>query len=352
MANIVGLPKRKNLIIGGDFTTNPWQRGTSSTPTNGLWYADRWLTLASAAGFTISKSQDVPTVVQCNLYAEYSAMLDCVSTMTGTSSYSWQQTVEGYEIVRVIGKPVVLSFWVKSNKTGTFSVVLKSGGTSEVSNVNEYTIDAADTWEKKIIRIDPLPTTPANWVADTGVGLRVWFPWKAGNPTYGTTSLGQWLSGNYQHSSNSANMLDSTSNYVKLALIQLEEGTEATDFEYRSYQEELRLCQRYFCKTFPPATAPATGQGTNGSLYIFNDNNSLSFTTCAEWRYPVPMRSVPTVTTYPTSAGTNGWTNGSTGTELARTIFAGSQEHCVIANAAGMAGQTQYNIHATAQSEI
>ena len=40
---LLGRPTMRNLITGGDFTTNPWQRGTSfAAVANGTYTADRW----------------------------------------------------------------------------------------------------------------------------------------------------------------------------------------------------------------------------------------------------------------------------------------------------------------------
>ena len=57
-------------------------------------------------------------------------------------------------------------------------------------------------------------------------------------------------------------------------LVQLELGSVATDFEHRSYGEELALCQRYFCKF-------------TGYISVTLQNSTL---------WPVQMRSTPTVT--------------------------------------------------------
>ena len=43
-----------------------------------------------------------------------------------------------------------------------------------------------------------------------------------------------------------SNVAISTGDYIEFTNVQLELGSVATDFEHRSYGEELQLCQRYF----------------------------------------------------------------------------------------------------------
>lgn len=77
--------------------------------------------------------------------------------------------------------------------------------------------------------------------------------------------------------------------------VELELGSVASFFEYRHIQQELLLCQRYFCKTFNYATAPAQNAGNVG---VLTNNASASGRFEFNWRFPVEMRSSPSVVTY------------------------------------------------------
>ena len=83
-----------------------------------------------------------------------------------------------------------------------------------------------------------------------------------------------------------------------VADLQLEEGSVATDFEHRSFGEELALCQRYFCKSFNLGTTPAndTNDDHNGwgglTAYSVNTTRSPPFF------FPNRMRIVPTIICY------------------------------------------------------
>ena len=99
--------------------------------------------------------------------------------------------------------------------------------------------------------------------------------------------------------------MDSTNNRFFITGVQLEEGTVATSFEHRLYQEELALCQRYYVKV--PAnsysylpTATDTGTGTGGSSH-----------SRVHLMWPVTMRTAPTVSS--SNYNLNGTTHGVNG---------------------------------------
>jgi len=76
--------------------------------------------------------------------------------------------------------------------------------------------------------------------------------------------------------------------------VQLEKGSTATSFDYRPYGTELALCQRYYAKTFPQTVAPANNLGTNYFFgYSVNTANPSTI-----WKFPVTMRSSPTLTLF------------------------------------------------------
>jgi hypothetical protein len=105
-----------------------------------------------------------------------------------------------------------------------------------------------------------------------------------------------------------------------LSGVQLELNSTATPFEQRGITTELSLCQRYFCKTFPQSVAPANGLGTAYFLgYSVNTGNPSTI-----WKYPVTMRTTPTVTLFNDRAGgTAGqWNTGAADSSNARALGA------------------------------
>jgi hypothetical protein len=261
----------RNKIIGGDFTTNPWQRGTSfSAIAHAAYSADRWVVgYTTSAAQTASKAADAPTAAQAGTFTQHCLSLAVTTADTSIAAGDYMilvQVIEGLNAAsfgfgQAGTRYVTLSFWVKGTKTGIHCVqVANSAGNR--SYVAEYTINSTNTWEYKTITI-PVDTT-GTWLYDTGIGLNVRFVLMSGT-THHTSSPNTWIAGNPLATSNQVNALDNTSNTFKIALVQLEAGSVATTFDARSVGTELALCQRYLYKL--EADTADRGMGLVGQAY-------------------------------------------------------------------------------------
>ena len=171
----------------------------------------------------------------------------------------------------------IISFWVKSNKTGGASFEIIQSDNSNKQFCASYTINAADTWEYKTITI-PADVT-GNINDDNGRGMQIsWWLGSGSNYTGGTHAT-TWES---QTAVNrNASNLDcgmTIGDYFQITGIQWELGTQATPFEHRSYGDELLRCQRYYFRT--------SGYTKYGAMY----GTSHSFVTLP---LPVTMRADP-----------------------------------------------------------
>jgi len=180
----------RNLIINGDMTVS--QRGTTQTGVTSTAYGewcDRWNFDASSAGtWTLSQSSTVPTGQGFG----YSLKYDCTTAdaSLGASDYvALRALLEAQNLQQLKygtsnAESLTLSFWVRSNKTGTYIVwFYADDGNRTISKA--YTINSADTWEKKTITIDGDTAGTIN--NDNGIGFRVNFFLGAGsNYTSGT----------------------------------------------------------------------------------------------------------------------------------------------------------------------
>ena len=275
----------RNRIIGGDFTTNPWQRGTSfAAIANGSYFADRWsIGYTTTAVVTASKATDAPTANEAGIFTQYCASLAVTTADTSIAAsdrFVLRHIVEGLNAAsfgfgQAGSRNVTLSFWVKGTKTGVHCVGIRNSA-DDRAYVAEYTIVTTNTWEYKTLTI-PVDTT-GTWLYDTGVGLFLQFALMAGT-TYQTTA-NTWTAGSFFATANQVNALDAISNTFKIALVQLEAGSTATDFEYRPYGTELALCQRYF---------------QNGHVYCLAYSSTGSgFGDRAP--FPTVMRATPSIT--------------------------------------------------------
>ena len=287
---------RRNLVINGAFQI--FQRATAATTATTTYStADRFVIYEATDGsMTTEKSSDHP-FSGSSLKAQVTGA--DTSIAAGQFAYIYQN-IEAQNLQHLFygtssAKTLTLSFYVKSSKTGVYTVHLdKQDGTGYIF-VQEYTISSANTWEKKTITITPDSNIKASGAGidnDTGTGLSLGFGLVWGSNTNGGTS-GTWSARSNAHygTSNQVNWMDSTSNNFYLTEVQLEVGEQATPFEHRSFGEELALCQRYF-QTF---------SYMNGyTHHMFNSTQAYGFVQLPGG----PMRATPSASLSDTGSDT------------------------------------------------
>ena len=139
-------------------------------------------------------------------------------------------------------KTITISFYVKSSLTGTFSLAIRNSAYNR-SQVQEYSISSANTWERKSLTFTG--DTSGTWLTTNGVGLRL--SWGlGGGSTYHIASTGTWLGVDDWTTSSSTSVVSTNAATWYITGVQMEIGTQATPFEYRTVGEELQLCQRYY----------------------------------------------------------------------------------------------------------
>lgn len=212
----------------------------------------------------------------------------------GAAEYYWvQQKIEGYNAADLAwgsasAKPVTLSFWVKSSVTGTFSGSF-SNSAFTYSYAYEYTINTANTWEQKTISIIGAPA--GTWLTTNGIGVRIY--WDLGVGTNYTGVAGSWQSAGYTGSTGSTKLIQTLNATWQITGVQLEVGSQATSFDFRSIGQETLLCQRYYWYQ----SAYPTSYAHFGPACITGSTNVQALL-----RWNVTMRTQPTITT--TAAGT------------------------------------------------
>jgi len=284
---------RRNLLYNPKFEVA--QRGTSfSGGTSALYGLDRWH-IANGNSFdfnvTVSQSTTVPSGQGFKHSLKVEA--DVADTPTGSENGAIQQKLEAQDVQQLMygtsdAKTLTLSFWVRSNKTGTYCVqFMTNQGNSTVGNryvhVKEYTINSADTWEKKIMVLTG-HTAQAFDGNDDSDGLRVTWHLVTGADDKTATADTWTQSPSFLTTSNQVNFMDSADNEWYLCGCQLEVGSYPNDtpFEHRSFGDELLLCQRYYCK-ITDVSANHRLSGTSTSTHHI-----------AHYSFPVTMRTTPT----------------------------------------------------------
>ena len=283
----------RNIIINGAMTVS--QRATSASFTSGGVFPalDRFKAIGNSSmtvNTTISQTADSPDGLGYCL----KVLVNASQTPSGSENFIIRYSGEEQDMKRFgygtsACKEATISFSVKSNKTGTYSVQIYLG--NYVPNIiKTYTINSANTWERKTITL-PTYTTSFTHLADNAIGLMIdWHLSSGPDDIVGTTGW-QTAAGNARAATGQVNLLDATNNYWQMTNVQFEVGPVATPFEHRSLGEELARCQRY-CVTYG-----GDDEVHLGTAHAYNSTNiNLSA------HLPVAMRNKPSASTV-TSGG-------------------------------------------------
>ena len=254
--NAGGGGTNKNLIINGNCAVS--QRGDVSSQSNDHYSAiDRFeIQVGSSGAVTSTQSATVPTGEGFN----NSLKVDVVTNNGGSEDASdyllIMQKIEGLNLQQLkygtsSAVPLACSFYVRSNLTGTFQFQIEVPDSGSYKYYGKtYTIDSANTWEKKTINI--IANTNSSAIPDDNTeGLRVQWQLVGGsNYSSGTYTDGAWHGTGANRLSSSVNntFARSTDNEFLLTGVQLEVGQNATTFEHEPFDVTLRKCHRYFEK--------------------------------------------------------------------------------------------------------
>lgn len=256
----------RNLLDGGDFTVNPWQRDIAAyatshvltTAINGAtvtaanYFPDRWFAAGSGASSIYMSNIADTTVAGFNA----SCFVGRTSGQTQTVNVLFGQVLEPFDVIKCQGQQVTLSWWSRSGALYSGGGMLAQiiAGNAAVAN---WATDAtatklvAGTWAGQSVvatnnpanTIGSAPTPPVNMVRQSITGV----------VPYGTTELGvlfQWTP------TGTAGATDG----IFFGGLQLEIGGQSP-FEHRDVQVETEICQRYAWIIPEPATGVVVGAG-------------------------------------------------------------------------------------------
>ena len=341
----------RNLIINGDMRIA--QRGTSKTgiTSNGYYTCDRYrVSIVSTGTWTQSQDTDVPTgqgfansfKMQCTTADAGLAASDVCVLNYRMEGQNLQHLKKG----TANAESLTLSFWVKSNKTGTYILELYDADNSRTIS-QSYSINTSDTWEKKTLTFSGDTIGTLN--NDNGNSLQAYW-WFAGGSDWSSGTLAtSWQPlNNPDRAVGNVNLADSTANYINITGVQLETGTTATPFENLQYGQQLALCQRYYQASWGTDSGTATtAQGLHWIAY----NTTILL---GAIMFPVKMRATPTMIIYGSSSGTANKIENVTNTLVSGTwAFTGqSRTKATQANGTGTSGGGMYQFEFEADAEL
>jgi len=291
----------KNLVINGAMQVA--QRGTSST-SSGYYTVDRFQV-------NYSGTDEAPTQAQVDVASgttPYTLGFRKAFKLTNGNQTSGAGAAD-YLIIRTIleaqdiansgwnylssSSDITLSFWVKSSVAQNFYGTVRSIDTAYVYPFETGSL-SADTWTKITKTIPGNSNLTFN--NDNGAGLYVSFmPFFGTDYTASSVNLNQWAA--YSLSTQTPDYTSTwyTTNDATFEItgVQLEVGSVATDFEHRSFGQELALCQRYFQSILK--------LNKYGFMVTYRSSGRAE----GAIRLPVPMRTTPSLEQ---TTGTNYYT--------------------------------------------
>ena len=292
-ANITNNLSNRNLIINGAMQVA--QRGTSST-TSGINSVDR-------SGVWHDGTDEAPTQAQVDVASgttPYTSGFRKALKVTngnqtggaGADDYIWiQQNLEAQDIANSgwnylsTSSYVTLSFWVKSSVAQDFKCYLRTRDGTERQYPFATGSLTADTWTKVTKTIPGNSGLTFDNDVNQGLQINIGCFFGTNLTASGVTenAWGSWTS--------TARVPDMTSTWYttndatfEITGLQLEVGSVATDFEHRSYGDELARCQRYYYQNY---------SGSQAGYYFLNYASTHRM---MEIQHPVPMRTDPTPT--------------------------------------------------------
>ena len=356
-ANITNNLSNRNLIINGAMQVA--QRGTSST-SGGYQTVDRFKAFWSGTDENLTQAQvDVASGT-----TPYTSGFRKALKVTNGNQTSGAGAAD-YVIIRTIleaqdiansgwnyvssSSNITLSFWVKSSVAQNFYGTVHTKDGTEYAYPFETGSLTADTWTKitKIIS----GNNNLTFNNDSGEGLRInIFPF-FGTDYTASVSLNTWAA--YSLSTQTP---DSTSTWYttndatfEITGVQLEVGSVATDFEHRSFADELFKCQRYYYTT--------KGGNDGNPNSDFGGFFGVPLNTGAGLgigNFPVPMRANPTIVLYDATTTAGKFTQNGVNYFTGTAGMINNNGFSLISGASGVSTNTNYTFTAgfTASAEL
>lgn len=242
----------RNLLYNGAMQIH--QRSTSVTgiTTGDYRTVDRWFQQVFSCG-TWSSTVEADAPTGSGFSKSLRMTCSASASPSGFANVRIWQKLEGQDLQRIAkgtasAKKLTMSFWVKSNVTGTYVAAIDDLTNSRYI-AQSYTINSANVWERKIVSF--VGDTSGVLSNNSSESLMPQFWLSSGSGFSGGSSLlTSWgTAGGNNLAVGQVNVASSVNNYFQITGVQLETG-DPTEFEFKSFGQDLRECQRYFHRFF------------------------------------------------------------------------------------------------------
>ena len=299
---------RRNMIINGGM--NVFQRSTSASDlgaSSGYFSADRFRIFSSgtAGRVTMSQSSDTPEGFGNSLKIDVTT---ADTSIASSELFILSYGMEGQDAQMIKkgtseAESLTMSFYAKANASANYVVEMYDADNTR-NNTQAFTV--TDSWQRFSFTFAPDTTGALD--DDNALSFYPIQIWLHGGSNYssGTFASNTWgsVTNANRYAGSRTSIFDSTDREFYVTGVQVEVGSQATPFEYKSFGEELLLCQRYYEKT------------DNIAYHVLTRYEGDAGGRLANWQMKNVMRADPTCST----AGTFTSSGGFTGTPLFITI--------------------------------
>jgi hypothetical protein len=324
-ANITNNLSNRNKIINGEAQIS--QRGTISNHGTSATYTaiDRFATrIGSSFNFDVTSSQS--TDAPAGFYKSLKLTPDSTQTPSGSANGGFQTKLEGqdiqdFEFGSSSAKAITLSFYAKSGSSGagTYSIDIRArpaAGGNDYIQTRAFTVTSS--WQRFTFTFEANGLSTSSSLANNNTAGLVIIWHLASGPDDQAAAKTTWASDSSMRTvSGMSNFMSATANEFYITGVQLEVGSVATDFEHRSFGQELQLCNRYYYDVLGPEPetdfAFATGAKYNSTYNLCVVN------------FPVQMRAVPTLESSTTTNSFYKVINGTTDNYNSHAMLKGSK---------------------------
>ena len=276
-----------NMVINGAMTVAQRSSSVTGVTNSGYRTCDRMeVNIKNLGTYTVTQENDAPEGFSNSL------KIDCTVADASPASSDYvffTHKLEGQNLQHLKkgtsnALPVTLSFWVKSNMTGTYQVNARDQDNVRYISAS-YTVNASGAWEYKTITLAGDTTGALDNDANESLKLEWWLD-SGSNFNSGTLNTSWTAASNVnRNAGTTVNIGDSTSNYWQITGVCLNVGDSAIDFPHESYGDTLAKCQRYFT--------------INSVGYTLNEGVGVAYSASAIrgqlQTFPVTMRTSPSI---------------------------------------------------------
>ena len=239
---------RRNIAINGAMQVA--QRGTSQTDISsaGYYTVDRFRVATANSAGRLTMTQETITDLPGFANAIKFACTTADTSIAAKEYLQLSQYFEGQDLQQLkkgtsSAEKVTVSFYVKGNGNATYMLEMFDGDNTR-HNTQQFSVTSS--WNRVSLTFDG--DTTGAYDDDNALSLYLNF-WLHAGSSYsgGSYTANTWAANvNNKRASGISSFFSSTSNTFFITGLQMEVGDSASDFEHRSFGEELHLCQRYY----------------------------------------------------------------------------------------------------------